>query len=101
MQGTQLLINWVFLYLHARAGVFALGCEYYIASLLSLWHCQHSIYSSDPTYLFDRVLASIFDFLMNVHTPQLEFLEGTGWKGYDGHDMADDGVFEMGKLDLN
>jgi hypothetical protein len=44
------------------------------------------------TYLFDRVLASIFDFLMNVHTPQLEFLEGTGWKGYDGHDMADDGV---------
>jgi hypothetical protein len=30
MQGTQLLINWVFLYLHARAGVFALGCEYYI-----------------------------------------------------------------------
>ena len=33
----------------------------------------------DPTYLFDRVLASIFDFLMNVHTPQLEFLNGTGW----------------------
>jgi hypothetical protein len=45
-----------------------------------------------PTYLFDRVLAAIFDFLMNVHTPQLDFLKGIGWKGYDGHDMADDGL---------
>jgi len=55
----------------------------------------------DPTYMFDRVLASIFDFLMNVQTPQLEFLDGSGWAGYDGHDMADDGIFEIGKLDLN
>ena len=55
----------------------------------------------DPTYMFDRVLASIFDFLMNVQTPQLDFLDGSGWAGYDGHDMADDGIFEIGKLDLN
>ena len=55
----------------------------------------------DPRYLFDRVLADIFDFLMNVRTPQLEFLQGSGWAGYDGHDMADDGVFDMGKLDIN
>jgi hypothetical protein len=51
--------------------------------------------------MFDRVLGSIFDFLMNVQTPQLDFLDGSGWAGYDGHDMADDGIFEIGKLDLN
>jgi hypothetical protein len=36
-----------------------------------------------------------------IASPQLDLLDGTGWKGYDGHDMADDGVFEMGNLDIN
>ena len=88
-----------------KAGASAAAClriDWHTIMCWGMWktHISAEKYI-DPTYLFDRVLASIFDFLMNVHTPQLEFLEGTGWKGYDGHDMADDGVFEMGKLDLN
>jgi hypothetical protein len=56
----------------------------------------------DHKYMWDRILASLFDFLMNVTKPQLSFLSDTNWRGYDGHiDMADDGVFEMGKLDIS
>ena len=52
--------------------------------------------------MWDRILTSLFDFLMNVTKPQLSFLSDTNWRGYDGHiDMADDGVFEMGKLDIS
>ena len=56
----------------------------------------------DHKYMWDRILASLFDILMNVTKPQLSFLSDTNWRGYDGHiDMADDGVFEMGKLDIS
>jgi hypothetical protein len=41
-----------------------------------MWKSQNSAKKYiDPTYMFDRMLASFFDFLiMNVQTPQFDFM---------------------------
>jgi hypothetical protein len=67
-----------------------------------LWLLGAIFATHDHKYMWDRILTSLFDFLMNVTKPQLSFLSDTNWRGYDGHiDMADDGVFAMGKLDIS